>query len=210
MAIIGDQAAQGAQAPPQEAPVEQSPQQEQGAPAQEGGAMTADTPTGDEQEQFTRYELAIKTAIQSEAFKNIAKTLADNADNPVEILAEVSLNIFSGVDESATEEGIPEELFMRLGEATLDQVVKVAEDTGAFQVDEAMAEAALKQMIVKMGKLYGFNTEEMEKGNVEGQTRISKEGGQGGQQPPPEEAPVEQPAQQPPVAPQQVPPTGGM
>jgi hypothetical protein len=209
MAIIGDQAAQGAQAPPQEAPVEQAPQ-EQAGNTTEGGAMTAETPTGDEQEQFTRYELAIKTAIQSEAFKNIAKTLADNADNPVEILAEVSLNIFSGVDENATEEGIPEELFMRLAEATLDQVVKVAEDTGAFQVDEAMAEEALKLMIVKMGKLYGFNTEEMEKGNVEGQTRISKEGGQGGQQPPPEEAPVEQPAQQPPVAPQQVPPTGGM
>jgi hypothetical protein len=209
MAIIGDQAAQGAQAPPQEAPVEQAPQ-EQAGNTTEGGAMTAETPTDDEQEQFTRYELAIKTAIQSEAFKNIAKTLADNADNPVEILAEVSLNIFSGVDENATEEGIPEELFMRLAEATLDQVVKVAEDTGAFQVDEAMAEEALKLMIVKMGKLYGFSTEEMEKGNVEGQTRISKEGGQGGQQPPPEEAPVEQPAQQPPVAPQQVPPTGGM
>ena len=176
--ILADQVAQGV-APQGQAVTEQEAgaatvavEEATGQQVPEGeevpGQPGLQEPTPEEQDAFSRVELAAKTIIHKdpESFKKIAGMLESGADTPVETLAQVASMVFGIVDEKSGGK-IPEDVILRGAEVTLDLVIKVADDTGAIEVDEETANRALEQMIGMLAEKYGFEAEGMPE-NTEG------------------------------------------
>lgn len=141
-----------------------------GAPAagQPGGqtdvnALEPEEPTPEEQEAFSRIELAADKVINSqpESYKNMMSIIKAEEENPAVGLAKAALVIFQVVDEKAPQ-GIPEELLLRGAEVTLDLVIREVEETGVMEVDESLANRAMKEMVVLAGQAYEFDTSELE------------------------------------------------
>lgn len=190
MAILAEQAAQGAVQPPQEeVPVEQVPDEEDAAVAQEGAPqrpedIQPEEPTPEEQDEFTKVELAAKRVIHEkhEAFRKIVDMLKTGKDNPVPTLAQVALLIF-GIVDGNSKQGISESIILRAAEVCLDLVIDLAEKAGIMQVDEQMAADAMNELIILAGNQYGFDTT-----GLAAEVKKAKGGQQTPAEPPTEEA----------------------
>jgi hypothetical protein len=140
--------------------VEQQPvQQVKGQPVEAEGEQ----PTAKEQENFSRIELAAKAVVNSskESYANIVQMLQGGADNPAQALATAAMMVFTAVDDQSKGK-IPEELILRGAESALDQVIKVAEDTGTMQVSEQLAGQALQQLVMQVGESYGVDPADLQ------------------------------------------------
>jgi len=125
--------------------------------------MQPEEPTPEEQEMFTKAEVAIKGVIYNDkkSFGAIAKMLEKGKSDPVNTLADAGLMVFQTVDGLA-KDGLPEIIIMRSAEVALDYVIKMAEETGIMQVDEATANQAMKALVTKAGEAYGLDVSEIE------------------------------------------------
>lgn len=121
-------------------------------------------PTPEEQEMFTRAELAIKNVIYSDkkSFGAIANMLEEGKDDPVNTLAAAGLMVFQTVD-GLTEGGLPEIIIMRSAEVALDYVIDLAETKmGIMDINEDTANQAMKALVKKAGEAYGIDVSEIE------------------------------------------------
>jgi hypothetical protein len=195
--LIADQAAQGMA---QEAPVPASPQEGPPQAAQDGdidelpepGSIKEEEPTPDEQEAFTRVEIAAKKTIHDSppVFQKFVEILENGKDAPAKTLARAALLVFQSVDDAAGGD-IPEEVIIRGMEVCLDLIIKLAEDTGTMQVDETTANRAMQELVLQGGELYEYDTENL---------REAMAAEEGGGQPAQEQAQAQQPAQAQPAA----------
>lgn len=126
--------------------------------------MQPEEPTPEEQEMFTRAELAIKSVIYEDkkSFGAIANMLEDGKDDPVNTLAAAGLLVFQTVD-GMTKGGLPEIIMMRSAEVALDYVIDLAESKlGIMEINEETANEAMKALVRKAGEAYGIDVSEIE------------------------------------------------
>jgi hypothetical protein len=216
--LIANQAGQAPQEemPPEEAPPEEVPAEGGGGddidPLPEPGSVKEEQPTPEEQEAFDRVELAAKKTIHDkpEAFQKFVEILQGGADQPAKTLAKAALMVFMIVDEAA-DGNIPEAVIVRGLEVCLDLIIKLAEDTGTMQVDEAVANRAMQELIVQAGEAFDLDTTNLQRtmDQEDGVDPGPQQGEQGAEQA--EEQPAEQaqaPVEEAPAA--VAPPQGAM
>jgi len=153
--IMQQQMAQANAAPAQEqAPNEQGVEQ-----PEDPNNLQPEEPTPEEQEMFTRIEVAAKKIIHDDpkSFKGVTDILQAGKEEPAAALAKAAMVVFQVVDEK-TKGGVPEEMLLRAAEVTLDLVIEVADDTGIIEVDEELANNAMREMIRQAGEIYEFDT----------------------------------------------------
>ena len=155
--ILADQVAGGAEQVAAEQQVAEQVAGEEAVAAAAESPPGLEEPTPEEQDAFSRVEVAAKMVIHDDpkSFKKIAGMLETGAKTPARTLAKVAWLVFGIVDEKAGGK-IPEAVILRGIEVTLDLVIKTAEDIGAMAIDEEMANRALEEVIGMAAEEYGI------------------------------------------------------
>lgn len=137
---------------------------EEGVVAQESGAGVDDSAvTPDEQKAFDEVSAAAMKVIFEDDDSNakILKGLQEGADNPASTVAQIVLSLFGQIDEQGGGK-MPVSIMYGVVEDIADQVLELAEASGAMMIDENTKGQIAQEIIAKFGTAYDIPPEEIE------------------------------------------------
>jgi hypothetical protein len=137
-------------------PMAQDPMaQEQQDPMAQGGQTDDKMASVDEQESYEKLVVAgMKLLYDDKTHKKVVDMLRQGADTPPKTLSNVSMMVFSEIDK-ASGGTVPEMVIAQGVDALLEEVATIAQESGAFPVDEQVATQAREEMMLALGEQFG-------------------------------------------------------
>lgn len=116
--------------------------------------------TPEEQEAFSKVELMAMDLIWNDKTKDkLVKVLEKGSEEPVPTLANTTMMIFGQVDDQSGGT-IPETVVAHSADTILEEVINLAESSGAFPVDENIAGQARQATLMKVAEEFGVEPED--------------------------------------------------
>lgn len=144
-------------------PQEQQPHAQPAPVAQQPGG---DQATPEEQKAKDQVVMAGTQVLYEKDHDKIVDMLKQAQDKP-DIIAQIAVMIIVGLDEKSGDT-IPEDVILPAAAELTEQVAVMAQETGAFEVTEAMLGKAGQIMMVKMAEEYGPPNDEEIQGFMAG------------------------------------------
>jgi len=140
------------------------PQQVEQAPGLEANAPVADEQvTPEEQQAFDKVSTAAMSAIfeNEKSHKAIMKSLKGGADQPAKTIAQIVIGLFAKIDKDSGGK-MPVSIMYGVVEDIADQVIELAEASGAMVLDEQTKGQIAQELVVNFGQVYDIPPEELQ------------------------------------------------
>jgi hypothetical protein len=122
------------------------------------------TPTKEEQKAFDKASTAAMRALNEdeETHNAILQTLQKGASQPAKTIAQIATSVFSKIDKDSGGK-MPTTIMFGLVEDIADQVIEVAEESGAIPpLDETVKGQIAQELVQSFSQLYDIPKEELQ------------------------------------------------